>query len=74
MSFEKLRYSNRFGLWSLIGRIIALDDSHDFGKVDHLHHWILGVAITTGAELLNFAAILRELKAQAETGEPQHGR
>ena len=57
---------NRFGLWSLIGRMIALHDSHDFGQFDRLHHWLVGVLITGTAEVANLATTIMEFKRQAD--------
>ena len=61
---------NRFGLWSIIGRMIALHDSHDFGKMDHLHHWLVGVLLTSTAEVANLATTIMDFKRQAESREP----
>lgn len=67
MGFQVPR-GNRFGLWSLIGKIMAMDDGSDFGQLDRVHHWLLGLVVMSGAEVLNLIAIIRELNAIAQNG------
>jgi len=44
-----------------LGQILQLDDWHDIGKFDRLHHWQYGFILEELSVLLSFANLARKM-------------